>query len=98
MTAHALAYRVGDDLSARSTAVQPVVKDARGKLVTSLAIAAAGSDAYSVYANDLAGNTQAPVAGAESSSSGRREPDPRAASPPIQVHRCRCRIWGLHSV
>ena len=50
--------------------MQPVVKDARGKLVTSLAIAAAGSDAYSVYANDLAGSTQAQVAGAESSSSG----------------------------
>jgi len=56
-------------LSARATAVQPVVKDARGKLIKSLAIAAAGSGAYSVYANDLAGSTQAQVAGAESSSS-----------------------------
>ena len=68
--AHSLACRVGDALSARATAVQPVVKDARGKLIKSLAIAAAGSGAYSVYANDLAGSTQAQVAGAESSSSG----------------------------
>ena len=49
--------------------MQPVVKDARGTFVKSLAIAAAGSGAYSVHANDLAGTTQAQVAGAASSSS-----------------------------